>query len=324
MCNMAEYPISERVIRDLERVESGLVEAVSSPGEALSNVALATLCAGGKRLRPALVLICGQAADYDLSRLLPAAVSVELVHMASLIHDDVLDGAGIRRGSPTVYAAYGARTASAVGDFLFAKAFEILAELADERALVALSEATVALCLGEFEQMQTAHFPHQSIETYLRKIGHKTAALFAASCRLGGIMGGARDEDVERLGAYGFNLGLAFQIYDDILDLIGGASLGKPIGTDLRDGTVTMPMLYAIDEVEERDVLVSVIEAETPDEAKVLEAIEIVRKSRAMDKAKAQARAFIDEAVRIASGLGDRAVSDQLAAIGEYVINRYN
>ncbi len=320
---MAEYPISERVMRDLARVESGLIEAASSSGEVLGEVALATLCAGGKRLRPALVLICGQTAEYDLSRLLPAAVSVELVHMASLIHDDVLDGADTRRGNPTVYAAYGARTASAVGDFLFAKAFEILAGLADERALAALSEAAVALCLGEFEQMETAHFPHQSMEAYLRKIGHKTAALFAASCRLGGILGGARDEEVERLGAYGFNLGLAFQIYDDILDLIGGASLGKPIGTDLRDGTVTMPMLYAMNEAKEGNVLISVIEAPESDEEKILSAIEFVKKSGAMAKAKAQARAFIDKAVGIARGLSDRAVSEQLTAIGEYAINRY-
>ncbi|MCL5291382.1 MAG: polyprenyl synthetase family protein [Actinobacteria bacterium] len=316
--------MSKRITEDLQSVESGLIEAVSSPRGILSEIALDTLTAGGKRLRPALVLICGQAGDYSSQRLLPAAVAVELVHTASLVHDDILDRAVIRRGAPTVYAAWGERMASAAGDFLFAKAFECLAGLSDPAALVALSDAAVALCLGEFEQMQTAHLPHQSVEGYLGKIERKTAALFAACCRLGGILAGADEPEIEALEKYGYDLGIAFQIYDDILDFTGGAALGKPTGTDLRDGTVTMPMLYAMDELKESRALVAVIEALNPDDREVFHAIELVERSCALDRAKAQARSFVDRAIAVAGGLSNQAVAKQLSTIGEFVIDRYS
>lgn len=309
---------------DLRAVEASLLEIAGEPGGHLASLACGTLEAGGKRLRPALVLICGQIAEYDLGRLLAPATAVELVHTASLVHDDILDRAATRRGRPTLYAAEGDRTATAVGDFLFAQAFRCLASLGDERALSVLSESAIALCHGEFDQMRTAFSSAHSLDEYFDKIGEKTAALFAASCQLGGLVSGATEREISLFAAYGYDLGLAFQIYDDILDIIGGPELGKPVGTDLRDGTMTMPMYFAIEELAEGAPLISVIEAKEPDEEAVARAIELIRETTAIERAKERARAFVESAIKAADGLEAGELSRQLAAIGEFVIDRYH
>ncbi|MHB0976085.1 MAG: polyprenyl synthetase family protein [Candidatus Aquicultorales bacterium] len=321
---MKKYPISGKVLEDLVKVEAAIVETVSVEGEMLGELSLDTLSAGGKRLRPALVLICGQVGGYDLDRLMPAAVSVELVHTASLIHDDVLDEATTRRGRPTVYARLGESIALAAGDFLFSKAFEKLAGVGDAAALSLLSEAAVALCLGEFNQMETAYQPEQSVEGYLKKIGQKTAALFAACCGLGGLLSGASEADRERLSRFGYDLGLAFQIYDDILDISGGAELGKSIGTDLKDGTVTLPMLYALEELEDGRPLRRVIETRDPDPSEIDAAIASIIETGAIGRARDEAKLYVDKAMAAAEGIADKEVAEQLAVIGEFVIDRYH
>ncbi|MCL4499036.1 MAG: polyprenyl synthetase family protein, partial [Chloroflexi bacterium] len=258
-----------------------------------------------------------------LERLVPAAVAVELVHTASLIHDDVLDEASTRRGKPTVYAEAGERMALSAGDFLFSQAFATLASLGEPSALVSLSDAAVLLCLGEFEQMRTAYTPEQPVDRYIKKIGWKTGALFEVCCELGGILSGASDDEVSLLGRYGFDLGLAFQIFDDVLDLLGGAELGKPIGTDLRDGTVTLPMLYALEEIERPDELSNVIRDQNPSDAEVTEAIALIAGTGAIEKSKAEARAYVVKAMEAAGAISSPDVSAQLSVIGEFVVDRY-
>jgi geranylgeranyl pyrophosphate synthase len=206
-------------------------------GGPLGADAEATLDAGGKRLRPMLTLLCaGERAGEAEVR---GAAAIELVHMATLVHDDVLDAAALRRGRPTVYAESGRDRATAVGDLLFSRAFALLAEPRDARAIELLAAASVSLARGELAQRQDAFDAATSEERYLERCRLKTGALFECACRIG------RDE--ESLGGFGAEIGLAFQLLDDVLDVAGPASrTGKARGTDLLDGTVTLPLIDAM------------------------------------------------------------------------------
>jgi geranylgeranyl pyrophosphate synthase len=196
----------------------------------------ATLDAGGKRLRPMLTLLCAGEAGGDAE--VRGAAAIELVHMATLVHDDVLDDAALRRGRPTVYAESGRGRATAVGDLLFSRAFALLAEPRDSRAIELLAAASVSLARGELIQRQDAYDTSISEDRYLERCRLKTGALFECACRIG------RDEDA--LGSFGAEVGLAFQLLDDVLDVSGPASrTGKARGTDLLDGTVTLPLIDA-------------------------------------------------------------------------------
>jgi len=232
----------------LERTEERLVALAGGHGATLARHATATISAGGKRLRPLLVfLAAGEVPDDGAqARLVRAAVAVELIHSASLVHDDVLDGASLRRGAPTVVAAAGRTVATATGDLLFARAFAELAaggELADVRAL---SAAASALARGELMQRADAWDAAVPLDRYLHRCELKTGSLFEAACRLGALGGGAPGEQVDALGLFGRRIGLAFQLLDDVLDVSGPASrTGKARGTDLLDGTVTLPLILA-------------------------------------------------------------------------------
>ena len=232
--------------RLLLRAEARLGEIAEGHGSALGEHASSTLAAGGKRLRPVLVFLCGGDADGDAGAgLVTAAVAVELLHMATLVHDDVLDRAALRRGRPTVFAAGGRETATATGDLLFSRAFAELAATGSAQAVRFLSEASSSLARGELMQRADAWNEGVSPERYLERCRLKTASLFAAACRLGALFGDtpAGEEPLARFGAC---VGLAFQLLDDVLDVSGPPSrTGKPRGADLLDGTVTLPLILA-------------------------------------------------------------------------------
>jgi geranylgeranyl pyrophosphate synthase len=229
--------------RVLHRTEARLADVAESHGPELSRHATATLSAGGKRLRPMLVFLCGGEADQ---RLVAAAAAVELLHMATLVHDDVLDRAPLRRGRPTVFAHGGRLAATTTGDMLFSRAFAELAGVESEEAIQALSAASSALARGELMQRADAWSDGVSPERYLERCELKTASLFAAACRLGAVLGDPGPAAAPPLGAFGARVGLAFQILDDVLDVSGPTErTGKPRGADLLDGTVTLPLIIA-------------------------------------------------------------------------------
>jgi geranylgeranyl pyrophosphate synthase len=229
--------------RLLERTELRLAEVAEAGGRELAAHATGTLSAGGKRLRPLLVFLCANGDAGE--RLVAGAAAVELLHMATLVHDDVLDGAALRRGRPTVFADGGRRAATATGDLLFSRAFAELASAGSEEAVRALSAASSALARGELMQRADAWSPDVSSERYLERCRLKTASLFEASCRLGALFGG-RPLLADSLGCFGERIGLAFQMLDDVLDVAGPAErTGKPRGADLLDGTVTLPLILA-------------------------------------------------------------------------------
>jgi geranylgeranyl pyrophosphate synthase len=226
----------------LAEVEDLLREQVSGHGEALAADAGATLAAGGKRLRPLLVLLCaGPAGGAEAVR---AATAIELVHMATLVHDDILDAAPLRRGRPTVVAASGHRRAVGTGDLLFSRAFAILAAAGDGRSIELLAEASVALARGELAQRRDAFDTSVSEQRYLERCRLKTATLFRCAVLLG--------RDDEEMAEFGDSIGLAFQLLDDVLDVTGPPErTGKARGTDLLDGTVTLPLILAAESAPE-------------------------------------------------------------------------
>lgn len=220
----------------LGEVEELLREAVASYGETLGGDAGATLAAGGKRLRPMLVLLC--AGPERSEGAIRAAAAIELVHMATLVHDDVLDDAPLRRGLPTVFATAGRDRATATGDLLLSRAFALLADAGDARAVALLADASVALARGELAQRRDAFDLGLDRERYLSRCRLKTGRLFECACLLG--------RDDEALREFGAEIGLAFQLLDDVLDVSGPPErTGKARGTDLLDGTVTLPLIEA-------------------------------------------------------------------------------
>ncbi len=244
--------------RLLARTEAELGETIESYGDRLAQHAAGTLAAGGKRLRPILVYLCAGAAGTDergkgrlsdgeaAANLVRAGAAVELLHMATLVHDDVLDRASLRRGRPTVFRAGGRTAATATGDLLFSRAFAELVTTGDADAVRALSDASSALAQGELMQRADAWRVDVTPERYLERCELKTARLFEAACRLGAILGRSGRAAADALGAFGSRIGVAFQIFDDVLDVAGPAErTGKRRGTDLLDGTVTLPLILA-------------------------------------------------------------------------------
>jgi len=229
----------------VERVERRL-EAAVGDGAAVSEAGSQTLRSGGKRLRPLLVHLCAPAPAREAEPVVMAGCAVELIHMATLVHDDQLDAAPLRRGRPTVWATHGPEVASATGDYLFARAFAELTATGDMPAVAILSDACLALAQGEILQREQAGSPDTTVDQYLARCLLKTGHLFAAAAMLGGRLGRADDAVLAALDRFGRALGLAFQIADDILDCDGDPqTTGKPLGTDLLDGTVTLPLILA-------------------------------------------------------------------------------
>ncbi len=300
----------------LAHVEERLTALAAGHGSALAGHAGATIAAGGKRLRPLLVFIA--AGDGDGEGLVRAATAVELVHSATLVHDDVLDGAALRRGVPTVVAAGGRGAATATGDLLFARAFAelVLNQRSDE--IRALSRASRALAEGELMQRADAWDGSVSLERYLHRCELKTARLFEAACRLGAMEAGG---DPDALGDFGRRIGLAFQLLDDVLDVSGPAErTGKHRGTDLLDGTITLPFIIA----RERDPQLAALDPRAIHDAVAAEAVcDRIEATGALDESRRRALAMVEEAKDALPGaLPDRQRA-ALALVANGVVARY-
>jgi len=300
----------------LVRVEERLAELAAGHGVTLAEHAGATIAAGGKRLRPLLVFLAAD--EEDGEGLVRAATAVELVHSATLVHDDVLDAAALRRGVPTVVASGGRGAATATGDLLFARAFAELAENGRVDEIRVLSDASCALAEGELRQRADAWDAAVPVERYLARCELKTARLFEAACRLGALESGG---DAGALGAFGRRIGLAFQLLDDVLDVSGPASrTGKHRGTDLLDGTVTLPYILA----RERDPELAALDPRTIRDPETAERVcDRIEATGALDESRRRALEIVDDAkARLADGLPARQrMALELVANG--VVARY-
>jgi geranylgeranyl pyrophosphate synthase len=304
--------------RLLERTEARLAEVAEAQGAALGAHAAGTLSAGGKRLRPVLVFLCGDGeGEGDDERLVAAGAAVELLHMATLVHDDVLDAAELRRGRSTVFAQAGREAATATGDFLFSRAFAELAATGSEDAVRALSTASSALARGELMQRADAWDENVAPERYLERCRLKTASLFEASCRLGALFGG-RPDLAPALGQFGERLGVAFQMLDDVLDVSGPAErTGKPRGADLLDGTVNLPLILA-----RRHDPTLPGEVKTPAQAEAVS--DRVAATGALEDARAQALAHVTAAKQALDGLKlTERRTHALHLVADGVVERY-
>jgi geranylgeranyl pyrophosphate synthase len=313
--------LPDEALEAVAGVEERLVEvAYGAPG-GLVAPAFDALTAGGKRLRPILLVLSARMGEPESGALLTASTAIEVLHTATLIHDDVVDKAGSRRGRPTTVAAYGREVAVATGDYLFAEAFHGLAEIGDPRLVRSFSEAAMGLAAGELEQFRSARGPVE-VEAYLEHIRMKTAGLFKAACVAGGTLGGLSIKQVDALATYGQALGLAFQMSDDVMDLVGKPGLmGKGVGADLAEGTVTLPVIFALKEGNAA-VIRRVLQTPSPP-PEILEAgIEAVLATDAIRKTETWALGEIEAALEGLSLLPDGPERAILEAIASEVVGR--
>jgi geranylgeranyl pyrophosphate synthase len=296
----------------LGEVEELLRESISGQGERLGEDATATLAAGGKRLRPMLVLLC--AGPERCAAAVPAAAAIELVHMATLVHDDVLDDAPLRRGLPTVAATSGRERATATGDLLFSRAFALLAGAEDARAVALLAGASAALARGELMQRHDAFDLGLDEERYLARCRLKTARLFECACLLG--------HDDEHLRRFGAEIGLAFQLLDDVLDVSGPPErTGKARGTDLLDGTVTLPLIEAA----KSDPGIRAADLQALDAAAAEALCDRIAATGALERVRTRALAMVAAAKRALEAAGFQPEQRQLLAlVADGVVQRYS
>jgi len=319
----APDPVLERDIRArLDEVEGALEKAVHADSDMLAETAQYLLAAGGKRFRPMLVLLSGYFGDPTDPRLIPGSVAIELVHAATLYHDDVIDEAEARHGVPSVNARWTNTVAILTGDYLFARASEISTDLGTE--ICALLARTIAtLCDGQIREVEAAGRLEQTEQVYMEIIRRKTGALIATSCRLGGMLSEAPPEHRDVLGEYGEALGMAFQLSDDIMDVIATTEeLGKEPGVDMKEGVYTLPVLYALHRGPRRDELRALLEAGPPDGERLVRALEIVRAGEGIAAARAAVVAEVDRANALAGRLPAGPAATALSQLAEFLAAR--
>ena len=309
----------QRYSSPMSACERRLAALAGRPGRTLGESCGLTLSAGGKRLRPLLVFLSTREGAAISENQQAAAAAVELVHMATLVHDDVLDGAEMRRGLPTLVSRYGRPVSLAAGDYLFSTAFEVLSGTGSAKAVAMLASASLGLSRGELSQMAEARNLELTREAYIERCTLKTANLFSASCRLGALFSGCSDDAVGKLGEFGRCLGLAFQIFDDILDFTGQASrTGKKTGADLRDGTITLPLVFAL----KKDSAISEILKGEPDEEAVSAVCERVAAVGGLDEAREEAVKYVYRAKDALAAAGGELETGPLALIASSVVDR--
>ena len=307
---------------DLAAVERLLMLRTASRSKLIAAAGAHSVTAGGKRLRAALVLLAARLGDYELSRAIHPAAAVELLHAASLVHDDLVDHAGQRRGRATVHTRWGSDVALMLGDYFFALAANELAAEPDPRIIRFYTRAAQTIVEGEFSPVTRLEPLDVALAQYRYKIGCKTAALFEAACKAGIAVAGGAPGQIEALGRFGYDLGLAFQIVDDVLDFTGDeTTLGKPAGNDLREGTLTLPLIYAVAQ-NDSPFLRGLAETASPDPAQVPQIIAAVIASggaaQAMDEARATAARAMSHLDIFPPSLTTRAVSE----ICDFVLDR--
>ncbi|TFJ93813.1 heptaprenyl diphosphate synthase component II [Lentibacillus salicampi] len=310
--------------KELDIIEHALTEAIQSDHDVLRESSTKLLQAGGKRIRPVFVLLCGQFGNFDINRIKTVAVSLELIHMASLVHDDVIDDAPLRRGKPTIKQLYGNRVAMYTGDFILARALENITRLSDPEAHRVLSKTMVQLSAGEIEQIRDKYNWKQNLRDYLRRIKRKTALLIATSCQLGAIASDAPVDYAKKLFRYGYYVGMSYQIIDDILDFTASeAELGKPAGNDLLQGNVTLPILYAMEDQAFYKLLKGkFFNPEQVTDSDMNQLLEKLKETDAIPQSYRVSDHYLQKALKELDGIPDHKAKHTLQSIAKYIGKR--
>ncbi|MGM9987508.1 MAG: heptaprenyl diphosphate synthase component II [Bacillaceae bacterium] len=307
--------------KDVKIVEEELKNVIKCENEDVATLALPLLQAGGKRIRPLFVLLSAKLGKYDINQVKHVAVALELIHMASLVHDDIIDGALLRRGAPTIHSQYGNQMAMCVGDFLFAKALECVTRIEDPRLHQILSNTIVELCLGEVEQIKDKYNFTQNLRCYLRRIRRKTAILIAASCEIGAVCAECPTDIQRAMYWYGYYVGMSYQIMDDVLDFVASEQqLGKPAGGDLVQGNITLPTLFALKDRQYHDRITAVSTLQSPVEIGGL--IHDMAKSPYIEESIVISERYLQKAISKVEQLDRSVVKSTLLSIAKYIGKR--
>ena len=313
--------IYESIQEDLAKVKDELrsISKVDFPW--LSDQLRYVVKGGGKGIRPALTLLAGKFYNYNLTYLLPMAAAIELMHTSTLVHDDAIDKSSIRRGKPTINKLWGDDPAVLLGDYLFAKAGVCVSDTQSLRVIKLFSQTLMTISSGELNQYFAAFNLEQSREQYFQRIARKTASLFALATESGAILSEAPEESVEVLKEYGYNLGIAFQIVDDVLDFVSTKEvLGKPAGSDLAQGTLTLPAMLLLERYPEDNPVKRLFE--NKDKGNIELAIELVRNSSIIPECYKIASDYCSRACQNLNLLPENTSRQTLTELADYIINR--
>lgn len=309
---------------DIIKIEKEIESNIDANHPILQEASSHLLKAGGKRIRPVFVLLSAQFGDYNLQKIKHVAVPLELIHMGSLVHDDVIDDAELRRGKKTIKSKWDNRVAMYTGDYIFAKAIEIATYSEKPQLHRILSDAMVEMCIGEVEQIRDQQNWYQNTRIYLRRIKRKTALLIAVSCQLGALVAGVSLREQKLLEQYGYHVGMAFQITDDILDFVSTEKeLGKPAGSDLAQGNVTLPALYAMKKDPElKQTIMLLLENEGGNQRDMSDIIRRIKATGAIDYSKEIADRYLKKALHSLEPLPDIQAKRALIEIADYIGDR--
>ncbi|MGZ4159889.1 MAG: heptaprenyl diphosphate synthase component II [Neobacillus sp.] len=306
---------------DINIIEKKLEETIQAESLLLQQASLHTLQAGGKRIRPIFVLLAGKFGHYDIDVIKNVAVALELIHMASLVHDDVIDDADLRRGQPTVKAKWDNRIAMYTGDFIFALSLELMTNINKPAAHKILAKTMVEVTVGEIQQIKDKYRFDQNLRDYLRRIKRKTALLIAASCQLGAIAADVEESIHKKLYRFGYYVGMSFQITDDILDFTATEEqLGKPAGSDLLQGNITAPALFAMENAEIRHEIEKV--TENMGHQQIEKIISLIKQSGAIEKSIALSDLYLKKALEILEDLPVNKAKKTLRDIARFIGRR--
>ena len=317
--------LSRLVSQDLRKVNALILEKMESQVPLIPTLAGHIISSGGKRLRPVLTLSSARLCGYEGQRHLALAACVEFIHTATLLHDDVVDESKLRRGASTANALWGNEASVLVGDFLFSRAFQLMVADGSLKVLKILSDASATIAEGEVQQLMTANDTATTEAAYLEVIGAKTAALFAAACRIGAVVAERPEEEERALRDFGQNLGMTFQMVDDVLDYSAQeAELGKAVGDDFRDGKITIPVLLAIQRGNdgEKAFWHRCLEDMDQKEGDLDQAMEFILRHGALEESMRMARDYAQAAHRSLDGFGRSAIADALHETVDFCVGR--
>lgn len=310
---------------ELQAVETCLQKIADTPLPLLSNIGSSLIGAGGKRLRPALFLLSARLSNREsYDDLVPLAASLELTHVASLIHDDVIDNSGLRRGRETANAKFGNHVAVLAGDYLFASVFGLIGEKEYPRVLgLKLAELVKLLTIGEIQQDSALYKIPDGTHEYYRQIERKTAEFMAVCCETGALVEGLDSEIADRMHEFGYNLGMAFQITDDLLDITGDEkTIGKPAGSDIKQGVITLPVIWALKNSPKKERLAAIVSNKMMTETELSEALTIVRDSDGIPYSKQKVQEYISLAKSAIPDESKPELKKSFESLADYILRR--